>query len=56
MNYSRRLLRRMDNTGFVPDDWLYHHVDEAYDKMYALLIELHYLIVGHRVGRPLREK
>jgi hypothetical protein len=70
MNYLHRLRRRMDNTGFVPNDRLYRHVDEAYDKMYArlyrhvdeaydkmyaLLVELHYLIVGHGVGRSPRE-
>jgi hypothetical protein len=44
MNYLHRLRRRMDNTGFVPDDRLYRHVDEAYDKMYALLVELHLAI------------
>ena len=55
MNYLHRLRRRMDNTGFVPNDRLYRRVDEAYDKMYALMIELHYLIVGHGVGRLPRE-
>jgi hypothetical protein len=56
LNYLHRLRKRMDDTGFVPDDRLYRHVSEAYDKTYALLVELHYLIVGHGMGRPVRKE
>jgi hypothetical protein len=56
MNYLHRLRKRMDHVGFVPDDRLYRHVSEAYDRMYALLVELHYLIVGEGVGRPGRKE
>jgi hypothetical protein len=33
----------------------YRHVDETHDAISALLIELYCLIVGHGVGRSLRE-
>lgn len=51
MNYLHRLRKRMDETGFNPDDRLYRNVSGAYDQMYAPIVELYYLIVGQGVGR-----
>ncbi len=38
-----RLRKRMDATGFPPDDRLLKTVNKAYDTMHELRVLLHYL-------------
>jgi hypothetical protein len=55
LNYLFRLRERMGKTGFPPGDPLFKLVDQAYDSMHRLFIDLHYLsCVG--VGRPSEDK
>jgi len=51
LGYLFRLRERMTTTGFPPDDPLLKLVDQAYDSMHRLFIELHYLSCDG-VGRP----
>ena len=52
MNYLSRLKLRMEQVGFLPDDPLYRHVAAAYDAMFSLRVELHYLSCRSGVGKP----
>jgi hypothetical protein len=49
--YLFRLRERMTKAGFPPNDKLYRLVENAYDAMHRLFIELHYLSCDG-VGRP----
>ena len=42
MAYLYRLRRRMEVSGFPPDDPLYQLVGRAFDVMHHLLMDLHY--------------
>lgn len=54
LNYLYRLRKRMEEVGFPHDDKLYLLVCKAYDAMYALNVETHYLSCDG-VGRPKRD-
>ena len=54
LNYLLRLRRRMEQVGFPPDDKLYLLVCKAYDAVYRLHVETHYLSCDG-VGRPSRD-
>jgi hypothetical protein len=41
----------MERVGFPPDDALFKHVCQAYDSMFKLRIELHYLSCSSGVHR-----
>jgi hypothetical protein len=56
LRYLGKLRQRMDKRGFTPSDKLYGLVNEAYDKVHHLSVELHYLSCGDVVGRPPRGK
>jgi len=49
--YLSRLKRRMEVTGFPPDDPLYVTTLKAHRAMQDLLMELHYLSCESGVGR-----
>jgi hypothetical protein len=49
--YLSRLKRRMEITGFPPDDELYLLTVEAHRSMQDLLMELHYMSCESGVGR-----
>jgi hypothetical protein len=53
-NYLNRLVRRMEHTGFPPDDSLFRRASLAYDETRSLLVELHYMSCNG-VGRDDRE-
>lgn len=50
--YLSKLKRRMEETGFPPDDRLYQLVAETQSLTQDLHMELHYLSCEHGVGRP----
>ena len=50
--YLSRLKRRMEVTGFPPDDPLLVATIKAHHAMQDLLMELHYLSCESGVGRP----
>jgi hypothetical protein len=52
LSYLGRLQRRMTRRGFLPIDLLLCDVCRAHDGLHALRMNLHYLSVGHGVGRP----
>jgi hypothetical protein len=52
MNYLHRLQRRIEKTGFPPDDPLFVRVRKAYNATHALCVELHYLSCSSGVGKP----
>ena len=52
LGYLTRLKRRMELTGFPPDDTLYVAAVQAQRAMQDLLVELHYLSCENGVGRP----
>jgi hypothetical protein len=51
-NYLSRVVRRMEQTGFPPDDHLYQTTKRAYDAVCTLCMELHYLSCKSGVARP----
>ena len=53
--YLFRLRERMVKTGFPPADPLLKLVDQAYDSMHRLFVELHYLSCDGG-GRPSTDK
>ncbi len=53
--YLGRLKARLDALGFPPDDALYRAVKTAWDGMYGLTVELHYLACKSGVGRSAKE-
>jgi hypothetical protein len=50
LGYLTRLQRRMEVTGFPPNDPLYRATVEAQRSMQNLLVELHYLSCEGGVG------
>jgi hypothetical protein len=56
LNYLGRLQQRMIRRGFPPIDPLLCDVCRAHDAIHALRMNLHYLSVGHGVGRPERSE
>jgi hypothetical protein len=52
LGYLTRLQRRMEVTGFPPDDRLYMAAVKAQTSLQTLLVELHYLSCGSGIGRP----
>jgi hypothetical protein len=55
LGYLYRLRDRMVKTGFPPNDPLLKLVENAYDSVHRLFIELHYLSCDG-VGRPSGDK
>ena len=55
LGYLTRLQRRMELTGFPPDDRLYVATVKAQHAMQDLLVELHYLSCEGGVGREGRK-
>lgn len=52
LRYLGRLRDRMTRRGFPPDDPLMWRVEEAFDAVHALSVELHYLTCARgSVGR-----
>jgi hypothetical protein len=49
-NYLSRVVKRMEKTGFPPDDPLYRSARRAYDSVCSLCMELHYLGCKSGVG------
>ena len=49
--YLGALIDRMNRRGFSPDDRLFRRALEAFDKVHALNIELHYMSCKAGVGR-----
>ncbi len=43
LGYLIRLLRRMEKVGFPPNDPLFQCVKKAWDAVYSLSVDLHYL-------------
>jgi hypothetical protein len=52
LNYLFRLRERMVKKGFPPNDPLMKLVENAYDSVQRLFIELHYYLSCDGVGRP----
>ena len=44
--YLYRLRERMEKRGFTPSDPLYQRVAAAYDAVFRLWVELHYMSCG----------
>ena len=51
VGYLHRLIRRMDECHFPPDDKLRVLATAAYDKVHHLSVELHYMSCQVDVGR-----
>lgn len=51
LRYLYRLRTRMEKIGFHPSDPLFKLVNQAYDSVHALFIQLHYLSC-EGVGEP----
>jgi hypothetical protein len=51
LRYLGLLRSRMEKTGFLPDDKLFELVSTAYDAVYSLSVEAHYLSYKGGVGR-----
>ena len=51
LNYLYRLMSRMEKVGFKPDDPVFVKVKAAYDAVFDLTIDLHYLSCASGVGR-----
>ena len=49
--YLHRLKTRLEKVGFLVTDPLDQNVKKAYDAVHPLHVELHYLSIGHGVGR-----
>ena len=54
LGYLSKLRRRMEQTGFPPDDKLFRLTVAAQDALQSLYIETHYLSCHGGVGRPPR--
>jgi hypothetical protein len=50
LRYLGLLRERMEKTGFLPDDKLFQIVSKAYDTVYCLSVEAHYLSCDGGVG------
>jgi hypothetical protein len=50
-NYLSRVVRRMERTGFPPNDPLFKSASRAYDAVCSLCVDLHYLSCKTGVGR-----
>jgi hypothetical protein len=50
-NYLSRVVRRMERTGFPPDDPLYKLASRAYDAVCSLSTDLHYRSCKSGVGK-----
>lgn len=50
--FLNRLQARMERLGFTPQDPLYQATARALDGTHAMSVQLHYLSVGHGVGKP----
>ena len=55
LGYLGKLLRRMEQRDFPPDDKLYLLVKDAHDALFALNTETHYLSCSGGVGRKQKE-
>jgi hypothetical protein len=53
LSYLHRLQRRMEKTGFPPDDPLFVRVRKAYGAMHAVCMELHAYSAKIRGAAPL---
>jgi hypothetical protein len=57
LNYLGRLKQRMERRGFSQDDPLYRTVFGAWQAVYSLTVELHYLSCKSGVGKtPKKEE
>ena len=48
--YLGRVRNRLQAVGYLPDDPLYRRVNDAYNGMHALTVEVHYLSCKGGVG------
>jgi hypothetical protein len=55
-NYLSRVVRRMERTGFPPNDPLFKSARRAYDAVCSFCVDLHYLSCKSGVARPPRER
>ena len=55
VNYLSRTVKRMERTGFPPNDPLFTSARRAYDEVRSLTVELHYLSCKSGVSRPAKE-
>jgi hypothetical protein len=54
-NYLHRVVKRMENWGFPPNDRLYEHAKRAYDAVCSLRVELRYISYTGGVGKTRKE-
>lgn len=54
MLYLHALVERTRQQAFPADDRVRHLAETAYNAVHGLTVELHYLSVGHGVGKPAR--
>jgi hypothetical protein len=54
-NYLSRMVKRMERTGFPPNDPLFKSASRAYDAVCSVCMDLHYLSCKSGVGRPPNE-
>jgi hypothetical protein len=55
-NYLSRVVKRMERTGFPPDDPLFKSARRAYDAVCSFCMDLHYLSCKSGVGKPPRKR
>jgi hypothetical protein len=55
LRYVHRLVRRMEQRGFPPDDKLYQAAFRTYNELHTLCMKLHYLSCPSGVGMGQRE-
>ncbi len=54
-NYLCRVVKRMERTGFPPNDPLFKSARRAYDAFCSFCVDLHYLSCKSGVARPPRK-
>jgi hypothetical protein len=54
-NYLSRVVKRMERTGFPPNDPLFKSARRAYDAVCSFCVDLHYLSCKSGVGKAARQ-
>jgi hypothetical protein len=55
-NYLSRVVKRMERTGFPPNDPLFKSARRAYDAVCTFCMDLHYLSCKSGVGKSARDQ
>ena len=56
VNYLSRVVKRMERTGFPPNDPIFTSARRAYDAVSTFCMDLHYLSCKSGVGKSARKR